>query len=342
MKSIIAVVILSFSLHLFAFEKPHKSVLIIGWDGTRLNRLQELLKAGKLPVLSSLIKKGSFVSVNIKTKTDTKAGWAETLTGYDYTVNLVRNNRFYDSIPLGLTIFERLKAKYGTNLTTIFLAGKSTHLGNRGPHNVCQNCVSRTKDLRELMEWWNEEKAMKLDTVDKRPRHFVPRGGEPYFNAYNAKAFDIYKNDLKAGDNVLKFANQEFEKLKDKPFFAFIHFQEPDEEGHLYGEHSSQYSEALIANDKRLGEFLKKIEQLGLNKNLRFFVLSDHGFDIVGSGRPDDLEHDTNASRDTFLVSDRPLPRNHGERFDIAATVLKIFGIDPTKLTPPLVGKSYL
>lgn len=329
------------SICLGAEANKDQSVLLIGWDGTRLARIKELLKEKKLPHLQAVIDKGSFVEINLKTKTDTKAGWAEILTGYDYTVNHVKNNRFYDAIPKGLTVFERLKSKFSSKLTTLLIAGKSTHLGIRGPHKVCQNCVARRPNVRELMEWWNEEKAKKLETVDKRERHFTPRGGEPYYNAYRFKAIDVYKNDLKAGNNVLEFANKELEKLKGKNFFAFIHFQEPDEEGHLFGEHSKEYKEALIDNDRRLGEILKSVEKFGLNKNLRIFIVSDHGFDIIGSGRPDDMEHDTDAARGTFLVSDQPLSRTIGDRPDIAAFVLKIFGLELSKLRPELKGISY-
>ncbi len=329
------------TLCLSAEPRKEQSVLLIGWDGTRLARIKELLKEKKLPNLQSVIDKGSFVEINLKTKTDTKAGWAEILTGYDFTINHVKNNRFYDTIPKGLTVFERLKSKFASKLTTLLIAGKSTHLGIRGPHKVCQNCVARSPNVRELMEWWNEEKAKTLETVDKRERHFTPRGGEPYYNAYKNKAIDVYKNDLKAGDNVLKFALSELEKLKGKNFFAFIHFQEPDEEGHLYGEHSKEYKNALMDDDRRLGELLKSIEKFGINKNLRIFIVSDHGFDIIGSGRADDLEHDTDAARGTFLVSDQPLSRINGDRPDIAAYILKIFGLDLTKIKPELKGVSY-
>ena len=324
-----------------ATKNTPQSVLMIGWDGTRLSRIQELLKEKKLPHLQSIIDKGAFVEIALKTKTDTKAGWAEILTGYDYTVNHVKNNRFYDTIPKGLTVFERLKAKFGKNITTLLIAGKSTHLGIRGPHKVCQNCVARRPNVRELMEWWNEEKAKTLETVDKRERHFTPRGGEPYYNAYRFKSIDVYKNDLRAGENVLKFATSELEKLNDKRFFAFIHFQEPDEEGHLYGESSKQYKDAIVENDKRLGELLKSVDKFGINKNLKIFIVSDHGFDIIGSGRPDDMEHDTDAARGTFLVADHPLARKNGDRPDIAAYVLKIFGQDISKLKPALKGIPY-
>jgi hypothetical protein len=328
----------------FALAAPNdlpQNVLMIGWDGSRLARIKELLSEKKLPVLQSIIDKGSFVEIDLKTKTDTKAGWAEILTGYDYTINHVKNNRFYDTIPKGLTVFERLKNKFGNKITTLLIAGKSTHLGIRGPHKVCQNCVARRPNVRELMEWWNEEKAKTLETVDKRERHFTPRGGEPYYNAYRFKAIDVYKNDLKAGENVLKFATGELEKLKGKKFFGFIHFQEPDEEGHLYGESSKQYKDAIVENDKRLGDLLKSLEKFGLNKNLKIFIVSDHGFDVIGSGRPDDMEHDTDAARGTFLASDHPLSRKKGDRPDIAAYVLKIFEFDLTKIKPALKGSSY-
>ena len=45
--------------------KDIRNVILISWDGVQRNHMQELLKAGKLPNLSQLIKEGSFTEVYI-------------------------------------------------------------------------------------------------------------------------------------------------------------------------------------------------------------------------------------------------------------------------------------
>jgi len=325
---------------LAAEEKPPVNVLVVGWDGTRLARLETLLKKGKLPNLAALIKKGSFVPVTIqKAKTDTKAGWAEIFTGYDASINKVRNNRQYESIPMNLTLWERLKAKFGAGITNVMIVAKPTHLGIREKHNVCINCISRLEGNRELSEWWNEAKFPPTRKKGEE-RKLAPRYGEPFMNA--ARAIDFYKDDVGGGPKVLALALEQLAKLQGKSFFAFVHFEEPDEQGHLFGEHSKQYSEGLINDDKNLGALLKQVETLGLGKNLKVFVMADHGFDIIGSGRVDDREHDTDASRSTFLASSEPgFRKKNGDRRDFVPTVLKMYGIDPASFTPSLQGKPY-
>jgi len=318
--------------------KPDFNVLMVGFDGTRLARITQLLQEGKMPVLNELVKNGSFVNINIKfTRTDTKAGWSEILTGYDATINKVFSNKNYAPVPEGFTIFERLKARYGKEFATVLLTGKINNLGVRGPHKICTNCISRMEGTQAKSEWWKDE--TQAPTIKNQPRKMESRQGEPYFNA--RKKIDFYKNTLYAGKNVVAEAKKVFPKVKGRSFFAFIHFEEPDEQGHLKGESSKEYTEGLMEADRNLGELLKFLEAQGMAKNLKVFVMGDHGFDIIGSGRKNDLEHGTDAARLTFFASNIPGFRKDGDRRDFAPTIYKLYGMDLSSIQPKLQGTPY-
>jgi len=60
-------------------------------------------------------------------------------------------------------------------------------------------------------------------------------------------------------------------------FFLFIHFCEPDLFGHIYGENSGNYSEAIISNDQALGTIVSELKQLGIYNETLTIVTTDHG-----------------------------------------------------------------
>jgi len=109
-------------------------VLLIGWDGAQRNHVHECLGRGELPNLKKLGSEGTIVDIDIiGGKTDTKAGWAEILTGYEPEVTGVYNNSNYQPIPVGLTVFERLEEHFGpNNIVTLAVIGKADHVGG-GP-----------------------------------------------------------------------------------------------------------------------------------------------------------------------------------------------------------------
>jgi hypothetical protein len=99
--------------------------------------LREHVKAdlakGKLPNLARLVERGSLVDLDVVGhRTDTKAGHAQMLTGYDPQLTGVYSNVNYRPIPPGYTIFERLRQVFGRDaITTIMLTGKDHNLGSQ-------------------------------------------------------------------------------------------------------------------------------------------------------------------------------------------------------------------
>jgi hypothetical protein len=110
---------------------PSLNVILISWDGVQREHLLELYRQGLLPNLGALELEGTMIPVEVTDHaTDTKAGHAQMLSGYGPEITGVYNNRRYQAIPDGLTIFERLKARFGPNIMTMAITGK---YGNIGP-----------------------------------------------------------------------------------------------------------------------------------------------------------------------------------------------------------------
>lgn len=331
----LALPLLSLPLLLVFFTRssaePPFSTLIIGWDGSHRARVEKLLAEGRLPNLQELIATGTYIEARVgEARSDTKAGWAQIFTGYGANITGVRSNRDYKPIPTGLTIFERLKDRYEDRIQTLFLSGKINNIGARGPHRICLNCRSRFTDTRQKTRYWEEESP--APTKKGQAKEYAERAGEPYFNAL--QALDVYRNDLGSGDKVLAAAQEELAKLSGQAFLAFVHFEEPDELGHLFGEGSSEYTQALLNNDRRLPELLRLAREAASPRPLRFFLLSDHGFD------PGKNSH-KNAP-ETFWLADEAGFRRSADRRDFAPTLLQLYGFKLESLKPELDGRSLI
>lgn len=154
--------------------------------------------------------------------------------------------------------------------------------------------------------------------------------GSPDYNMYTALEVWEYGliEDEKVGTRTLELLRQ----YKDKPFFFFVHFAEVDAAGHQYGENSQQYTNALISSDVWTGRIIEEVNSLDLADKTQFYVTADHGFD-EGQNRH------LNAPF-VFLATNNKAVTRNGRRQDIAPTILEAFGLDLTKLQPPLDGIS--
>ena len=311
-------------------KKPEfKNILVIGWDGTSRDRLEELLANGELPALQSVIKTGSFVAIDISQgATTTKPGWAQIFSGYRTQLLQVKNNRVYDTIPENFTIFEKLKSFFGSNeIVTFFISGKAANVGARGPHKICINCISRSTENRESTAWYDEKTT--APTANKKPRRFVVRNGEPFFHA--AKTMNLFVDKLGGGETVLEKAFETLDLYKDKKFFGFVHFRDPDERGHVYGENSKEYLDGIRENDVFLQRLIDFLQSRKLDNTL-VFIVSDHGMD------PNSNENFRAPA--TFLVANIKNLRKKGDRMDVAPTIYDLYGFDPDKFEPKLSGRS--
>lgn len=296
-----------------------RNVVLIGWDGTDRGTLINLLEAGKLPNLKKIMQAGSFVETEITTgKTETKPGWAEILTGYSsQTVGVISNRVEYKPIPKGYTIFEKLKKQ---GILTIFLAGKRSNLGALGPHSIW---VNGPRDSWDLEEVWSK------DVPPPKADELIKHEGQPY--ALTKESLDVYQNGLGKGEAVIKKALECIKQFRNSRFFLFAHFEEPDEQGHVYGGYSDEYKQAILKDDLWLGKIISELKNCGIYEKTLIYVVNDHGFDI--NGRQHKYEPHT------FLVTnDSKVIQKTGDRKDITPTLLSRYGFDLNKISPALEG----
>jgi hypothetical protein len=221
-----------------------KNVILIGWDGAQRNHLLESLDRKELPNLATLVSEGALVAIDIEEKTDTKAGWAQILTGYTAEINLVFSNGQYEPIPSGYTIFERLEQFFGPdNFVTVAVIGKKGNVGADPPQ-------------------YNGDRV-------------IP--GQPFYNA--KMKMDKFTNGLAEDELVGRITIEQLERHKDEPFFFFVHFAEVDKMGHRYGENSPEYNDALISADTWTGKIVETLKDLNLYEETLIYVTADHGFD---------------------------------------------------------------
>ncbi len=302
-------------------ESP-RNIILIGWDGAQRSRVKECLERGELPNLDKLRSRGALVAIDVLRTTDTSAGWSQILTGYEPEVTGVFSNSRYKPIPKGYTVFERLKKFFGSDsIVTAAIICKKAHLDDDPPS-------------REPLD----EKSM-LQTSDAKPRagdsiivengvkyRYIP--AKPYY--YTKESVDVFINGLMEDEKVTSKTLELLERYQDKRFFFFVHFAEVDRNGHEYGESSKEYTKALESADGWTGKIMQKLDELSLYDKTLIYVTADHGFD-EGTKNHSDAPY-------IFLATNDPKVIRRGTRADIAPTILDRFGLDLSRIEPPLDG----
>jgi arylsulfatase A-like enzyme len=351
-------------------ERPPRNIILIGWDGAQREHVRECLRQGELPTLRSLATEGKLVDIDIRGTTDTKAGWSQILTGYDPKVTGVYSNAKYQTVPAGLSIFERLKEHFGADkFAALAVIGKKSHCGEIDPPKkvrLTDEEAARIENAKTAKKTppRNRRQRDKLDDQETAAPQAARKGrlkpepgsrivvedgvkylvtpGKPYANM--AKACDVWEFGLMADEKVGTRALELLDKYKDKPFFLFVHFAEVDHKGHRSGENSKQYNEALISNDAWTGRIIAKLKELKLYDDTLIYVTADHGFNEGATNH-------SNAPR-VFLATNDTTVMRDGDRADVAPTILARFGLDLENLTqkaitttrpgvkdPPLAGR---
>jgi len=293
-----------------------KNILLIGWDALQRNHLKEMIARNEVPNLEALAAKGNLVAIDILRTTDTKAGWAQILTGYEPEVTGVFSNGRFQPIPVGYTVFERLEQFFGPDhIYTAAVIGKLHHVGAAGPG---EGAVGPT--------------GAALPRRQRRARAREQSSGGPFGEPYylTKDHMDLFEEGLGVADNVGARALQVLDERGRDRFFMFIHFAEPDHPGHAHGENSQQYTDSVKHDDEWLGKIIAKLEELGVRDQTLIYVTADHGFD-EGLTSHNDAPY-------VWLATDDPLVRRRGLREDVAPTILWRYGVELPKLDPPLDG----
>ena len=314
--------------------KQPRNIILIGWDGAQREHVKECLARGELPNLKKLSGDGAMVDIDIEGATDTRAGWSQILTGYYPQVTGVYSNDKYQPVPKGLSVFERLEEHFGPdNFVTVAVIENKEYCGEIDPPKKIrldeENKQGDKKDSNQPVQPVAGAKP-KGEIIEENGIKYRIIPGAPYYNMHTA--LDVWEfglmEDKKVGTRVLAL----MDKYKSEPFFFFVHFAEIDQNGHQFGENSKEYNDALISADYWTGRIIDELKRLGLYEQTIIYVTADHGFDEGEKGH-------SNAPYVFLVTNDKMVCRN-GRRQDVAPTILARFGVDLTRLVPPLDGIS--
>lgn len=295
-------------------EPPPHNVVLIGWDGAGRQNIKEGLEAGELPTVARLAGEGRLVAIDITRTTDTKAGWTQILTGYEPEKTGVFSNKRYQPIPGGYTIMERLERFLGpANVVTAAVIAKK---------------VNMDADPPRLVPLKKGQKAKHVVTLDGNQYEAFP--GKPYFNTRDG--VDVFVNALHWDHAVGNRTLELLEEHRDERFFFFVHFGEVDRKGHMFGENSQRYRDAIKSADRWTGKIIEKLEELGIYERTLVYVTADHGFDEDG------VKH-FDAPYIWLATNDKTVTRR-GLREDIAPTIMSRYGMDLAKIKPAIDGHS--
>lgn len=311
-----------------------QNILIIGWDGADREAVKNMLAARQLPHLSALIKEGRLVEIDITSgATDTKAGWAQIFTGYSPDVTGVYSNIHYQPIPAGFTIFERArKTAGGDRLYTAIIAGKSVNIDNDYPRKISYELwkqQTEKKGIRELFSLKSHIEKNGVRIIEEGQNKFVILPGKVYLRTQ--KGLNNFTNGLGDNEKTAKYAMEVIARHADSRLLLAVIFVEPDNSGHKSGEGSEDYKNGIRLCDEWTGAIIGRLKEIGIYEKTLIYVVSDHGFD---SGR-----RTHNKAPRVFCATNDKLVKRHGDRADIAPTILKRLGIDLSKIEPPLTGK---
>lgn len=321
-------------------DRP-QNIILMGWDGCHRDHVKALLKEGKLPNLQKLIAEGTLVDIDVTSgATDTKAGWTQILTGYRPMVTGVFSNGRYRDVPAGYSVFERLKAQFGTDkFASLAVIGKKFHCGEinepfKKPYSHADDAMGRGGKKKQAggPAQPGAKKGPVGHLVEENGQKFLVFEGSPYYTMH--KSCDVWEyglmEDTKVGDEALEV----LDKYKDKPFFFFMHLAEVDHSGHKHGEPSKEYNDAIISGDTQLGRLVERLRALGLYEKTKIYVTADHSFNVG--------EKNHRYAPYVFLATNDKKVIREGTRADIAPTILDRFGLDLSKFQPALDGESLL
>ena len=132
------------------------------------------------------------------------------------------------------------------------------------------------------------------------------------------------KDDQQLTDSIVSYF------VRNKPYFTFVAFAEPDGAGHGHGWESDEYFNACKEIDTYVGEITAAIDKAGGRDNTIIIFTADHGGKGKGHGGKS-----MNEMQIPFVITGKGIKKGYKiedsvMQFDCAATIAHIM-----KITPP-------
>ncbi|MCK4910734.1 MAG: alkaline phosphatase family protein [Thermodesulfovibrionales bacterium] len=296
-------------------QAASNSFLWFGIDGADIRVLQDMMSAGRLPVMSGLIAQGfTLNAIDNHGPTNTGNNWPRAMTGLDPDqTGAMGNWYFYDE--------ERRDGKGFWPFKWNSLYKKFRHM----------NFWIREIPYRHTFFHGLQRVGIKTGFFVSKPFNRGPLGAI-YKNAdghylHSPSYGPEYLQNL--SDRAKAFiANQ---TDKGHSFFCFVHTN-PDKYGHMRGGRSERYFHEYERSDRVLGEMLALMPV-----DTPIIISSDHGFDEFDEG------HGTHHNAPyAFMLTNLPIRDTVINQRDIACTVLDWYGINWQNCVPMMRGKSLL
>ncbi|MDQ1280881.1 MAG: hypothetical protein QG670_2144 [Thermoproteota archaeon] len=311
-------------------KRTFKHIILVTFDGARKYWIDTLVENGTLNNLAQLKNEGSEITLRIVDHTpSTDPGISCIESGYGPDITGINQNYFYSnkkpSVPMDLTITERIKTVYGNVWKTALIMPWT-----QGGVNVTTSVDSTLWNQKQKTDYWFSSENVTWSRSDPN----ILKNALDFDSALLRANYTAYK--------ATEFINNS----KDSKFYLRIHFTEPDTAGHGYTESigdaiSPMYKQALIECDKALGSIINFIKNEGIYNETVILVTTDHGFRITGHGGLPYPFGDPDVTQ-TWLISNDPEVTNElgwGLENDISPTCLGLAGID-SSIFQPLYNKT--
>lgn len=114
---------------------------------------------------------------------------------------------------------------------------------------------------------------------------------------------------------------------KEKPYFTFLHLDEPDHTGHAIGHRTPEYYKQLELVDQRIGKIVQAVKDAGIADETIILVTADHGGKGKGHGGKS-----LDEVQIPWIIAGPGVRKNHELKdviitYDTAATLAWIMGL---------------
>lgn len=145
---------------------------------------------------------------------------------------------------------------------------------------------------------------------------------EGFGNLFDHQYVDIdatCKDERATADKVIEVIK------KDKPNYLFIHFDQCDHAGHVYGHMTPKYLKSVELADQLAGEIVNSTKEAGIFDETLFMIVADHG------GKGKDHGHETLLGNEVpFILYGKSVKKGYEipasvRLYDVAATSAFVF-----------------